>query len=111
MAEDRPRKSANKSPPGVPFSGKDDPRNGRGPKKGAPNAGRPRNEFVEWCQQVVSDPKCKSQVEAILRDKKHPAFATMWRAVGERAHGKPVQPISGPDGETPAVLTVRLVKP
>lgn len=105
------RKSGEKSGPPGGFTGGDDPRRGRGPEKGAPNAGRPRNEFIEWCQKVVSDPKCKAQVEAILKDKKHPAFATMWRAVGERAHGKPVQPISGPDGNTPAVLTVRLVKP
>jgi len=35
------KKSASKSAPGVPFTGKGDPRSGRGPAKGAPNAGRP----------------------------------------------------------------------
>lgn len=37
----KPTKSAAKSASGRPFTGEGDPRNGKGPKPGAPNAGRP----------------------------------------------------------------------
>jgi hypothetical protein len=60
-------KSAPKSAvPGVPFV-PNDPRSGRGPAPGAPNAGRPPNAFAEQCKTLQRDvilPKC----EAVLRD-------------------------------------------
>jgi len=62
---------------------------GRGPAKGAPNAGRPPNWLKEWCDELLSDETTKSQVRAILKDKDHPAFRAMWNAVADRAHGKP----------------------
>lgn len=107
-------KSERKSAPGRPFvSG--DPRAGRGPKKGAPNAGRPRNEHVAWCQSLVSDPRSEEAVKAVLGDKNHPAFATMWKAVADRAYGKAPQSveITGADGQPlpPAVIQVALVRP
>jgi len=43
----------------VPFTGKDDPRNGRGQSLGAPNAGRPRNTVRalarERSQELLAD--------------------------------------------------------
>ena len=62
-----PRKSAPKSAPGRPFARGTDPRRGRGPSKGAPNAGRPPNAlralsrevfeaYLIWAQKRVQDP-------------------------------------------------------
>lgn len=95
------KKSARKSAPGKPFTGAGDPRNGRGPKKGAPNAGRPRNEHLAWCRQMVSDPKCEAAVQAVLANQKHPAFATMWKAVAERGYGKPREELDVTSGGKP----------
>lgn len=67
------------------------PGQGRGPAKGAPNAGRPPNWLKEFCDDLLADRAAKSQVRAILKDKNHPAFATMWKAMADRAAGKPVQ--------------------
>lgn len=57
--------------------------------------GRPRNEFLEWCQSLLKDPKTRKQVQAILHNRKHPAFAVMWKTVSERVEGKPIQPVVG----------------
>lgn len=62
-----------------------------GGKKG--RSGRRPDWLREFCDSLLASPKCKAQVKAVLSDKDHPAFATMWKAVGERAHGKPEQPI------------------
>ena len=83
-----PQKSAKKSATGKPFTGADDPRRGRGPKKGAPNAGRPRKAHVEWCQTVISDPLVEAAALAVLRDSKHPLFANLWGKVADRAYGR-----------------------
>lgn len=58
------KKSGEKSRgrPGT-FTGKADPRNGRGPQKGAPNAGRPPLAFAQECarlQREVILPKCRA---------------------------------------------------
>jgi hypothetical protein len=53
--------------------------------------GRPPNWLREFCDNLLASPKCKRQVKEILEDKSHPAFATMWKAVSDRAHGKPEQ--------------------
>ena len=63
-----------------------------GGKKG--RSGRRPDWLREFCDQQLSSPKCKAAVRKILSDPEHPAFATMWKAAGERAHGKPEQPIS-----------------
>ena len=48
------RKSVEKSVPPqlVPFAPGPDPRRGKGPKKGAPNAGRPPSAVVLACQEL-----------------------------------------------------------
>jgi len=63
-----------------------------GGKKG--RSGRRPNWLREFCDDLLASPKCKAEVKAILHDKQHPAFATMWKAVSERAHGKPEQQIA-----------------
>lgn len=89
------RKSGKKS---GTFKPGEDSRRGKGPAKGAPNAGRPPNEFKQWCAGLLDDPECRSQVEEILRDKKHPAFPTMFRTVADRAHGKPKESVDFTSG-------------
>ena len=74
---------------GIPFRRGADPRRGHGVK----GKGRPPNWLREFCDDLLADPKCKAQVKAILQDKAHPAFAQMWKAVSERAHGKPEQQV------------------
>lgn len=55
--------------------------------------GRPPNWLKEWCDDLLADADAKAQVEAILKDNKHQAYATMWKAVAERAHGKPKETV------------------
>jgi hypothetical protein len=59
-------KSGSKSgrKPGTFVGGAADPRAGRGPKKGAPNAGRPPDEFKAMMRQLAS----KDETIARLRD-------------------------------------------
>ncbi len=53
--------------------------------------GRPPNWLKEFCDDLLADKKAKAQVRAIMKDKDHPAYATMWKALADRAAGKPVQ--------------------
>jgi hypothetical protein len=62
-----------------------------GGKKG--RSGRRPDWLKTFCDNLLASPKCKAQVKAILADKDHPAFATMWKAAGDRAHGKPDQKV------------------
>lgn len=66
-------------------------RGGGNPKR---NGGRKPDWLRQFCDDLLASPKCKAQVKAILSDKDHPAFAVMWKAVGERGHGKAAQPMS-----------------
>lgn len=94
MAAKKAEKSRPKSrhkPVPQPHGGALVPGAGRGPAKGAPNAGRPPNWLKEFCDDLLADKKAKAQVSAIIKDKNHPAYATMWKALADRAAGKPVQ--------------------
>lgn len=51
--------------------------------------GRPPNWLKDWCDDLLANPEAKKQVEAILKDRDHSAYASMWKAVADRAHGKP----------------------
>jgi hypothetical protein len=64
---------------------------GIGGKKG--RSGRKPEWLRRWCDDLLANASAKSQVQAILSDKDHPAFAAMWRAVADRAHGKPHQAV------------------
>jgi hypothetical protein len=95
------------------FQPGEDPRRGKGCEPGAPNAGRPRKAYVDWCREVLRDPKVEKAVEGVLKSGKHRHFAQMYRTISDRAHGKPVQPLSAPDGGAliPKDIRVTLVKP
>lgn len=62
--------------------------------------GRPPNWLKDWCDSLLANPKSRTAVTKVLTDEDHPAFAQMWRAVADRAHGRPAQPVehSGKDG-------------
>ena len=76
--------------PGIPFASGADARRGHGVKG---RSGRKPDWLRQFCDDLLASAACKKQVKEILADKSHPAFATMWKAVSERAHGKPEQPI------------------
>lgn len=51
--------------------------------------GRPPNWLKDWCDELLANDKAKKQVEEILQDKDHQAYHQMWKAVSDRAAGKP----------------------
>lgn len=75
----------------------------------AGGTGRPPNWLKDWCDELLASEKSKEQVKEILEDKTHSAYHQMWKAVAERAHGKPVQPIGG-DPTQPIEILVRFVR-
>lgn len=70
--------------------------------------GRPPTEHLEWCRRVVSDPDAEREVEAVLKDRNHAAFATMWKVMMERGYGKPAQPVTGEGGTGPVAHAVHV---
>lgn len=77
--------------------------------------GRPPNEHIEYCRELLSDPACEAEAKAVLTDRFHGAFAAMWKAVAERGYGKAAQPHTGEGGTGPithaVTVTRRLVRP
>lgn len=62
--------------------------------------GRPPDWLKRQADELLADPASWSQVENILKDNKHAAFHHMWKALADRAHGKPTESIelTGKDG-------------
>lgn len=98
------KKTARKTAPGIPFKGKADPRNGHGPKKGAPNAGRPPEEYLTWLRGVLESQKCRKAIQTVLEDPEHPAFTKLYATCGDRSYGKPLQEVQA-SGD----VTIRVV--
>lgn len=94
-------KSAAKSARGIPFTGADDPRRGRGPAKG--EGGRPTNEAIGYMRDVLYSEKAREQYKAVMEDKDHPAWATAFFKSIEHIEGRPVQRIEMTD-KTPQGL-------
>lgn len=90
-----PKKSRLKSRKGVkqPHGGVLIPGAGRGPAKGAPNAGRPPDEFKALCRELATAENTIKAVRAILKDKKHAQFIPALRWASEHGYGKPTQPL------------------
>ena len=82
------RKSGRK--PGT-FTGADDPRRGRGPQPGAPNAGRPPDAFRELCRQLASGETTVGEIRAVLKDRTHPQFMAALKWATEHGYGKPTE--------------------
>lgn len=87
---------------------------GRGPKKGAPNAGRPRDEWKAWLRSIVDAEETREGIAAILSDHSHPAYAKVLQWAAERGYGKESDHIehSG-EGGGPIAITVtrRVIRP
>ena len=96
---------------GQPFKPGSDGRRGRGPKKGAPNAGRPPDWWKEKAQALVESPECMAALEAIV---KHGAQrdARLWFHVVDRLTDKlfPKPPTVLEGGDERKPLTIRLVR-
>jgi hypothetical protein len=60
---------------------------------GNKGGGRPSLAFKQWCESLLDDPKCRTEVERILCNREHPAFAQMFRTIADRAHGKADQTV------------------
>lgn len=103
-------KSAAKSAPGKPFEKGGDPRQGKGPKKGAPNAGRPPDEFKRMMRALASRKDVVARLRKLTGKSKKVSdelFLKAWEKITDRGYGKAVQPLehSGPDGEPIPVET------
>lgn len=58
-----------------------------------PGAGRPPQWLKDRADNLLADPECWSQVEAILRNKDHSMFGVMWGKLADRAAGKPKESV------------------
>jgi len=65
-------------------------------------SGRPPNWLRDKCDELLCAPECVAQVTAILENKDHPAFPTMWKALADRAYGKPTERIETEPRQTDA---------
>lgn len=80
----------------------------KGFRKGDPNInrtipgpGRPKNSFRKKCRRMIDKPSTWNSVRRILKDRKHPLFATMWKEVAAHGHGKAPQVILTPSNPNP----------
>ncbi|HEV8177158.1 MAG TPA: hypothetical protein VGP44_05665 [Gemmatimonadales bacterium] len=80
------------------------PGNSGGKKR---RSGRKPNVYRELCEGMLSSPDAQRSVARILKDDRHPHFASIYKHLAEYAHGKPVQPISGEDGGDVVVRVIR----
>lgn len=65
----------------------------RGPKPGAINAGRPRDEWKAWLRSLVDSARTRDAIAAVLEDPTHPAFSRVLQWADERGWGKEVTPV------------------
>lgn len=87
-------KSAPKTATGVPFQKGGDPRQGRGPAPGAPNAGRPPDEWKARLRAMASRDEVLAHVETVLMDgPAHPFFDRALQYVTDHGYGRATQPI------------------
>ena len=100
-------KSARKSAPGKPFEPGQDPRRGRGPAKGAANAGRPPDKFKEAMRGIADRPDVLARLKKLTGPRGKGAaavpddvFLKAFKEVADRGYGKPAQPVehTGADG-------------
>ena len=100
-------KSAGKTVSGRPFQQGYDPRRGHGPAPGALNAGRPPDEFYEWLETLVRNPKHRARVEALLEHSPPDQFLKTWVWAVERLRGKPTQALEHSGATTVILRAVR----
>lgn len=66
---------------------------GRGPKKGAPNAGRPPDAWKALCRELASSPELIEKAKLVLQVPNHPAWLGAWKFLTEQGYGKAAQPV------------------
>lgn len=71
---------------------------------GNKGGGRHPNWLKDWCDDLLAKRESKAQVEAVLGNAQHPAYASMWKAVADRAHGRPKETV---DHTVSGEVTVR----
>jgi hypothetical protein len=69
------------------------PSQGRGPAKGAQNAGRPRDEWKAWLRSVVDSAPSRDAISAVVHNPEHPAYARVLAWADDRGYGKEVQSV------------------
>ena len=67
----------------------------KGPRPGAPNAGRPRDEWKAWLRSLVDSEPVRKAIETVLSDPEHPAFGRVLQWADERGWGKEAQQVEG----------------
>ena len=55
--------------------------------------GRTPDAFKRWCADQLAGPDREAAVEKVLRDSSHPAYSAMWKAVADRAYGRPKESV------------------
>lgn len=107
---------SNAKPRGRPdwVKGQRHPDQGTGPKRNAPNAGRPRDEWKAWLRSIVDAPESREAIVAVLNDPAHPAYPRVLQWAAERGYGKETETVehSGRDGAPIAItVTRRVIRP
>lgn len=89
------------------------PGKGRGPKPGAPNAGRPRDEWKARLQAMASRDEVLAHVEEVLLDGPgHPFFARALEYVTDHGYGRAQQSLDvTSNGQTLEALLAASHKP
>jgi hypothetical protein len=88
------KKSAGKSAPsGRPFEPGPDARRGRGPAKGAPNAGRPPDDFRKRMAALASRDETLAALGRILSNSDHPHYVQAFKLAADRGYGVPKQTV------------------
>lgn len=64
--------------------------NAGGTPGNAGGTGRPPNWLKDFCDELLHDPKTQAAAKRILA-KPSVLFPAMWKAVADRAHGKPTE--------------------
>lgn len=81
--------AARKKVPGRPFAKGADARRGRGPAKGAPNAGRPPKLFKEFLEAVRSNPDAQDALLKAAKDPDSKNFGNAWKVLTDYDDAKP----------------------
>jgi hypothetical protein len=93
------------------FKPGNDPRRGRGPKKGAPNAGRPLDEWKAYLRSLVDSAASRDAIVAILTDPSHPAYARVLAWADERGWGKESQAVDATHrGDQDAPIHIKVTR-
>jgi hypothetical protein len=81
---------------------------GRGPAKGAPNAGRPPDEFKAFMRSLVSRDEVSEALGRVLGNPNHPQYVQAYKMAAEFGYGRASQAVQL-TGENGAAMELRVV--